>query len=121
MDNKQCCVCEKNLGNTYSLRILQDNQLSYTCSYKCNQKVCEFKGKDYWKYVINKTDFIHPVIDKKQENNKEYTFTEHETDIISDPERYENLYEIYLENKKIDEIMDNYSDKTSNYSEDDDY
>ena len=54
-------------------------------------------------------------------NYEEFTFTEHETDIILDPERYESQYEIYLENKRIDEILDDYSDKSSNYSEEDDY
>ena len=122
MNFNTCCVCEKNLGNTYSLKIIKESKTSHTCSYNCNQRVCEIIGEDYWKYVMNKTDFIHPVMNvNKKELYKEYTFSEHETDIILDPARYENQYEIYLENKRIDEIMDNYSDKSSNYSEDDDY
>ena len=69
---------------------------------------------------MNKSDFIMPTMNyKKKKISKEFNFDEHETEIIQDPERYNNQYEIYLENKRIDEIMDDYSDKSSSYSEDD--
>ena len=77
---------------------------------------------------INKTDFITPlsgpftnpfIIKENQKINKSifdsnlYNFTEDEQFI--NPERYESQYEIYLENKRIDEIFDE-SDNSSNYS-----
>ena len=54
----KCIICEKNLGNTYSLKIKKDNTYFHTCSYNCNCKVEEKLGDDYWFYVTNKTDFI---------------------------------------------------------------
>ena len=121
MNINTCCVCEKRMRDTYSLKIVKESKPFYTCSYNCNQNVCRIVGEDYWDYVKNKSDFIKPVVDKPKMNYEEFTFTEHETDIILDPERYESQYEIYLENKRIDEILDDYSDKSSNYSEEDDY
>ena len=39
-----------------------------------------------------------------------------ENEIIMDGEKYERQYKIYLENKAIDEIFDNVSDTSSDYS-----
>ena len=120
MNINTCCVCDNKMSNTYSLKINKDDNTYHTCGYNCNQNVCKIIGEDYWKYVVNKSDFIIPSMNyKKKEFSKEFNFDEHETEIIQDPERYNNQYEIYLENKRIDEIMDNYSDKSSSYSEDD--
>ena len=53
-----CFVCEKNLGNTYSLRLKKEGNYFHTCSYNCNCKMEDKMGDDYWLYVVNKTDFI---------------------------------------------------------------
>ena len=122
MNNNTCCVCQKMMGNTYSLCIIKDDEKIHTCSYDCNLNVSNVVGEDYWDYVMNKTDFIQPFVKPvKKIIKQEFNFTEHENDVILDRESYENQYEIYLENKRIDEIMDNYSEKSSNYSEEDDY
>ena len=124
----KCFVCENCLGNTFSLFLKKDNKKYHTCSYDCNMEMKDEFGEDYWDYVINKTDFITPlscpfinpfIIKENQKMNKSifdsnlYDFTEDEQFI--NPERYESQYEIYLENKRIDQIFDE-SDNSSNYS-----
>ena len=124
----KCFVCENCLGNTFSLCLKKDGKKYHTCSYDCNIEMKDEFGEDYWEYVINKTDFITPlsgpftnpfIIKENQKINKSifdsnlYNFTEDEQFI--NPERYESQYEIYLENKRIDQIFDE-SDNSSNYS-----
>ena len=124
----KCFVCENCLGNTFSLCLKKDNKKYYTCSYDCNMEMKEEFGEDYWDYVINKTDFItplsspfiNPFIIKENQNINKSIFDSHLYDFTDDEqfidiERYESQYEIYLENKRIDEIFDE-SDNSSNYS-----
>ena len=61
MNINTCCVCDKRMRDTYSLKIIKENKPFYTCSYNCNQNVCRIVGEDYWDYVKNKSDFIKPV------------------------------------------------------------
>ena len=45
--------------------------------------------------------------------------TRRNSELLMDGERYERMYKIYLENKKIDEILDaSESDSNSDYSDD---
>lgn len=117
----KCIVCEKNLGNTYSLRIKKEGNYFHTCSYNCNCNVEEKMGNDYWMYVVNKTDFIKPNIKEVIKEVDVYDFDNENFDMdnIMDADRYDRMYEIYLENKRIDTIMDDsVSDTSSNYSDD---
>ena len=117
----KCIICEKNLGNTYSLKIKKDNTYFHTCSYNCNCKVEEKLGDDYWFYVTNKTDFIKPNVIEKVEDIDIYDFRnkDYDNDMILDGDRYDRMYEIYLENKRIDEIMEEGSnDDMSDISDD---
>lgn len=119
-----CVICKKPLGNTYSLKLNKEDKPFYTCSYDCNCKMKTDFDEDYWKYVVNKTDFINPCIGGKNKDNyenfKEIDFEnlDENSDLLMDGERYNRLYKIYLENKRIDEIMDDISDTSSNYSDD---
>ena len=124
-----CVICKKCLGTTYSLKLKKENEYFHTCSYNCNMKMEDNFDKDFWTHVINKSDFINP-------NTKENPFKEiikenseiipvinfenmdENSDLMLDGERYERLYKIYLENKRIDEILDEISDTSSNYSDD---
>ena len=131
----KCFICENCLGNTFSLYINKDDKKYHTCSYNCNLKVEEKLGEDYWEFVVNKSDFINPfnknpfsnpfIIDfnvKKDDKSIFDTnlFDFNDDEQFIDPERYESQYEIYLENKRIDEIF-NESDNSSNISYDSDY
>ena len=126
----KCFVCGKCLGNTYSLKIKKDDNYVHTCSYICNTKMEEKFGEDFWEYTINKTDFIVPGVESKNSFvniSKEkvidrnlfgtYDFENiDENEIIMDGEKYERQYRLYLENKVLDEIFDNSSDASSEYS-----
>ena len=126
----KCFVCGNCHGNTYSLKIKKDDKYFHTCSYNCNTKMEEKFGEDFWDHTINKTDFIIPGVEaknpfvnihKEKEINKNlfgtYDFDNmDENEIIMDGEKYERQYKIYLENKAIDEIFDNVSDSSSDYS-----
>ena len=125
-----CVICEKCLGKTYSLKLKKDNEYFHTCSYSCNMKMKYNFDKDFWKYVINKSDFINLKSKDNpfKENNKEklnnnisvidFENMDENSDLMLDGERYERLYKIYLENKRIDEILDENSETSSNYSDD---
>ena len=68
MNFNTCCVCEKNLGNTYSLKIVKEYKTSHTCSYNCNQKVCEIMLN---KHYLSFNDYLlHPKI-RQWKNIKE--------------------------------------------------
>lgn len=125
----KCFVCEKSLGNTYSLKLKKDGNCFHTCSYNCNMMMHEKFGSDFWEHTVNKTDFISPGFDKnnpfvivsKEKNNDKnifrlYDFENIDENEIMDGERYERQYKIYLENKAIDEIFENVSDVSSEYS-----
>ena len=126
----KCFICNNSLENTYSLKAKHDKNIVYTCSYKCNMKMSEEIGDDFWKNVKNKGDFINPICvgnpfiyrEKVKENNYEYYDFENmdeNSELFMDGERYERMYKIYLENKKIDEILDaSESDSCSDYSDD---
>ena len=126
----KCFVCEKCLGNSYSLKIKKDNNYFHTCSYSCNLEMKEKFGEDFWEHTLNKTDFIVPGsknknpfvnISKEKEIDRNlfgtYDFENmDENDIIMDGDKYERQYKLYLENKAIDEIFENSSDVSSEYS-----
>ena len=126
----KCFVCEKCLGNTYSLKIKKDDNYFHTCSYGCNLKMEEKYGEDFWEHTLNKTDFIVPGsknknpfvnISKEKEIDRNlfgtYDFENmDENEIIMDGDKYERQYRLYLENKAIDEIFENGSDVSSEYS-----
>ena len=126
----KCFVCENCIKNTYSLKIKKDDIYFHTCSYNCNTKMEEKFGEDFWEHTVNKTDFIIPGVEsknpfvnihKEKKINKNlfgtYDFDNmDENEIIMDGEKYERQYKIYLENKAIDEIFDNVSDSSSDYS-----
>ena len=125
-----CFICNNLLGNTYSLKVKNENKIVHTCSYECNMKMSEEYDGDFWKNVMNKGDFINPnnsgnpfiYKEKVIKNNYEYYDFENmdeNSDLMMDGERYERLYKIYLENKHIDEILDaSDSDSNSDYSDD---
>jgi hypothetical protein len=134
----QCFICEKSLKKpyaekSYSVKLKKEGCVSYSCSYNCNKKLHEKYGNDFWEYVINKGDFVNPF---KNENNNPFINIEKEVDvdyfkniydfnnekcenndIILNMDRYNAQYDIYLENKRIDEILD-YS--SSDYDSGDD-
>jgi len=126
----KCFVCEKCLGNTYSLKIKKGDNYFHTCSYGCNLKMEEKYGEDFWEHTLNKTDFIVPGsknknpfvnISKEKEIDRNlfgtYDFENmDENEIIMDGDKYERQYRLYLENKAIDEIFENGSDVSSEYS-----
>ena len=126
----KCFICEKCLKNTYSLKIKKDGHYFHTCSYNCNLEMNEKFGSDFWENTINKTDYIIPGVEPKNpfvNIHKEKDFDRNlfgtydfenmdENEIIMDGEKYERQYKIYLENKAIDEIFDNNSDVSSEYS-----
>ena len=128
-----CFICNNCLGNTYSLKLKdskKDNNYIHTCSYECNMKMSEEYEGDFWKGVQNKSDFINPFNtgnpfiykEKVIKDNYEYYDFENmdeNSELMMDGERYERMYKIYLENKKIDEILDaSDSDSYSDYSDD---
>ena len=125
-----CVICKKCLGKTYSLKLKKDDDYFHTCSYACNMKIEEMFDKDFWKYVTNKSDFINPKmkgnpfkdINTEKSNNIieliDFENLDENSEIMMDGERYERLYNIYLENKMIDEILDETSETSSNYSDD---
>jgi hypothetical protein len=124
-----CVICENCLGKTFSLILKKDNEYFHTCSYTCNMKMAENFDKDFWTYVINKSDFINPlvkgnpfkeIIKKNSEIIPSIDFEnmDENSDLMLDGERYERLYKIYLENKRVDEILDEKSETSSNYSDD---
>ena len=117
----KCIICEKNLGNTYSIRIKKEGNYFHTCSHNCNCKMEDKMGDDYWLYVVNKTDFIKPNIKENIIDENIYDFENENInyDEILDGDRYDRMYEIYIENKRIDDILDNMSDNSSDYSADD--
>ena len=127
----KCFICNNILENTYSLKAKHEGNIVYTCSYKCNMKMCEEIGEDFWKNVKNKGDFINPICvgnpfiyKENVNNNNNYEYYDFEnmdenSELLMDGERYERMYKIYLENKKIDEILDaSESDSNSDYSDD---
>ena len=128
----KCFVCEKSIGNTYSLRLKKEDNYFHSCSYDCNTKMEEKFGDNFWEHTINKSDFIIPSgefknpfvnISKAKEIDRNlfgtYDFENmDENEIIMDSEKYERQYKIYLENKAIDEIFENNSDTSSEYSYD---
>ena len=126
----KCFICNNSLEKTYSLKAKHEDNIVYTCSYKCNMKMCEEIGEEFWKNVKNKGDFINPICvgnpfiykEKVKGNNYEYYDFENmdeNSELLMDGERYERMYKIYLENKKIDEILDaSESDSCSDYSDD---
>tara|TARA_B100001057_G_C22255273_1_gene721101 strand:- start:298 stop:588 length:291 start_codon:yes stop_codon:yes gene_type:complete len=87
-------------------------------------------GEDFWEHTLNKTDFIVPGsknknpfvnISKEKEIDRNlfgtYDFENmDENEIIMDSDKYERQYKLYLENKAIDEIFENGSDISSEYS-----
>ena len=77
-------------------------------------------GDDYWLYVVNKTDFIKPNIKENIIDENIYDFENENInfDKILDGDRYDRMYEIYIENKRIDAILDDMSDNSSDYSDD---
>tara|TARA_Y100000389_G_scaffold84800_1_gene81524 strand:- start:1628 stop:1912 length:285 start_codon:yes stop_codon:yes gene_type:complete len=92
-------------------------------------KMAENFDKDFWTYVINKSDFVNPlvkgnpfkeIIKKNSEIIPSIDFEnmDENSDLMLDGERYERLYKIYLENKRVDEILDEKSETSSNYSDD---
>ena len=125
-----CVICDKCLGNTYSLKLKKEGKYFHTCSYTCNMKMAENFDEDFWKHVINKSDFINLKSNGNpfKENDTEKTTNtisvidfenmDENSDLMLDRERYERLYKIYLENKMIDEILDGNSETSSNYSDD---
>ena len=132
----KCFVCKNNLGNTYSLRLKKDNNYFHTCSYNCNMKMKDTFDKDYWDFVVNKSDFINPNVSsfknslinyEKVDEIKENPFNVYdfenidENTIIYDYERFERQYKLYIENKEIDELFEGSSDNSSEYSYESDY
>ena len=124
-----CVICEKCLGKTFSLRLKKDNEYFHTCSYACNMKMEKEFDKEFWTYVINKSDFVNPLVKGNpfkeiiKENSEiissiDFENIDENSDLMMDRERYERLYKIYLENKRIDEILDEKSETSSNYSDD---
>ena len=128
----KCFICNNSLVNTYSLKVKNEDNIVYTCSYNCNMKMNEEIGEDFWKNVKNKGDFINPICvgnpfiykENVNNNNNNYEYYDFEnmdenSELLMDGERYERMYKIYLENKKIDEILDaSESDSNSDYSDD---
>lgn len=127
----KCFICNNSLVNTYSLKVKKEDNIVYTCSYNCNMKMNEEMGEDFWNNVKNKCDFINPIYSgnpfiykEKVNNNNNYEYYDFEnmdenSELLMDGERYERMYKIYLENKKIDEILDaSESDSNSDYSDD---
>ena len=124
-----CHVCQKNIGNTYSLKLVKAGD-HYTCSYDCNMRMHDKFGEDFWHFVINKSDFINPInntsnpfivndnIYTSKFDYDKYDFENMDPKLIMDSERYESLYKIYLENKRIDEILDVSENSSSDYSDD---
>jgi len=91
-------------------------------------------GEDFWHFVINKSDFIKPyaanasanacpfIVNDNVYTSKfdydHYDFENMDPKLIMDSERYESLYKIYLENKRIDEILDVSDSSSADYSDD---
>ena len=124
-----CVICGKCTEGKYSLKLKKEENYFHSCSYNCNMKMKENFDDDFWKYVVNKSDFINPSYNDnpfkkivKEINNIISVFDfeniDENSDIMLDGERYERLYKIYLENKRIDEILDENSETSSNYSDD---
>ena len=133
MNNQTCHICQKTIGNAYSLKLVKEGEQFHTCSYDCNMRMNDEFGEGFWKFVINKSDFINPCTTNSSNTNPfivndnvytskfdydQYDFENMDPKLIMDSERYESLYKIYLENKRIDEILDVSESSSADYSDD---
>ena len=110
----RCGECKKN----YFIHMNKDDEDTYICSYLCSGDMHLDYGQDYWNTVVNTEDFNHlrPIIEPPKKKEKfaiEYDELDHE--------RNEFIQSLIDEDKRIEEMEQEYDQSSSDNEYDYDY
>ena len=109
--SKQCIHCKRHFCDDEKpwISVNYENKVVNGCSYFCGNELSKYVGIGYWKNVINKEDFNEPrpVVKYKEKG-----------DITANFGIEEIKYEISEEERRTQEIEDEYEDISSTDEED---
>ena len=106
----KCDRCSKCKSN-YFIHMNIDNTDKYICSYLCSGEMEQKYGNNYWDNVVNIKDFQHPrPLQPKTYKPKEKFSVEY--DYIDDS-RNEFIQSLYEEDKRIQQLEQEYSELSS--------
>lgn len=105
----QCIHCKSILNGKPWLSVRYENKIYNACNYSCGVNMGNYVGPNYWDKIINKEDFSEPRPVLQYKKNK--------IDITTGFGMDEIRREIEEEEKRINELEQNFENSISNSDE----
>lgn len=112
VDEIKCFDCKKKIHEKPWITLKKKNMYIYGCSWNCSRHLSKYMNEPYHDMIVNKEDFNYHLIPKIKKSKKEN---------LDNEEIIQIKKEIEEENKRIQQIEDDYYDSSSEYTDEEYY